>query len=91
MAAGDKRFTLVPVYDQLPMLYRPMDGTASNRNFTTPVAVSGAPQEWSVAFDCSYLFWRRVQADTGISEPFRLVCTENLAAVERLKMAPRLL
>jgi len=91
MTEGSKRFSLAPAYDLLPMLYRPMDGAAPARNFTPPAAVPGAPQEWVAAFDGACLFWGRVQADTRISESFRLVCAENLAAVERLKMAPRLL
>ena len=90
-AEGSKRFSLAPAYDLLPMLYRPMDGAAPVRNFTPPAAVPGAPQEWSVALDYACLFWSHVQADTRISEPFRWICAENLAAVERLKMAPRLL
>jgi hypothetical protein len=91
MTEGSKRFSLAPAYDLLPMLYRPMDGSAPVRNFMPPAAVPGAPRQWVAALDCACLFWGRVQADTRISAPFRLVCAENLAAVERLKMAPRLL
>ena len=91
MTESSKRFSLAPAYDLLPMLYRPMDGAAPARNFTPPAGVAGAPQEWPGALDCACLFWGRVQADTRISEPFRRICAENNAAVERLKMAPRLL
>lgn len=91
MTEGSKQFSLAPAYDLLPMLYRPMDGAAPTRNFTPPAAVPGAPLEWSAALDCACLFWGRVQTDPRISESFRLVCTANLAAVERLKSAPRLL
>jgi len=91
MADGSKRFSLAPAYDLLPMLYRPMDGAAPVRTFALPAAVPGAPQEWVAALDCACLFWSRVQADTRISEPFRQICAENLATLERLKTAPRLL
>ncbi|QOX77507.1 type II toxin-antitoxin system HipA family toxin YjjJ [Trichlorobacter lovleyi] len=91
MADGSKRFSLAPAYDLLPMLYRPMDGAAPVRNFTPPAAVPGAHQEWVAAFECACQFWNRVRVDTRISEPFRRICVENLATLERLKTAPRLL
>ncbi|WP_277057795.1 type II toxin-antitoxin system HipA family toxin YjjJ [Trichlorobacter lovleyi] len=91
MADGSKRFSLAPAYDLLPMLYRPMDGAAPVRNFTPPAAVPGAHQEWVAAFECACQFWDRVRVDTRISEPFRRICAENLATLERLKTAPRLL
>ncbi|WP_281184947.1 type II toxin-antitoxin system HipA family toxin YjjJ [Trichlorobacter lovleyi] len=91
MADGSKRFSLAPAYDLLPMLYRPMDGATPVRNFTPPAAVPGAHQEWVAAFECACQFWSRVRVDTRISEPFRRICAENLATLERLKTAPRLL
>jgi len=91
MADGSKRFSLAPAYDLLPMLYRPMDGAAPVRNFTPPAAVPGAHQEWVAAFECACQFWDRVRVDTRISEPFRRICAENLATLERQKTAPRLL
>ncbi len=91
MTEGSKRFALAPAYDLLPMLYRPLDGTAPARTFAPPAAVPGAPREWGAALDGACLFWGRVQADTRISEPFRQICAENLATLERLKTAPRLL
>lgn len=91
MAEGSKRFSLAPAYDLLPMLYRPLDGAAPARTFAPPAAVPGARREWGAALDGACLFWVRVQADTRISESFRRICTENLATLERLKTAPRLL
>lgn len=91
MTEGSKRFTLAPAYDLLPMLYRPLDGTAPARTFAPPAAVPSAHQEWGVALDSACLFWGRVQVDDRISEPFRRICAENLATLERLKTAPRLL
>ncbi len=91
MAADDKRFTLAPVYDQLPMLYRPMDGVTATPSFTPSSATAAACHEWPAAFDSACLFWDQVQADPRISEPFRRICAENLATLERLKSSPRLI
>jgi len=56
-----------------------------------PVAAPAASREWSAAFECACQFWGRVRVDTRISEPFRRICVENLATLECLKTAPRLL
>jgi hypothetical protein len=91
MTEGSKRFQLAPAYDLLPMLYRPLDGAAPAPTFLPPAAVVGGQQEWASALDAAYGFWEQVRLDQRISEPFRLLCTENGAAVRRLLSAPRLL
>lgn len=91
MIDGSNRFTLAPAYDVLPMLYRPMDGAVPTRIFTPPVAIPGAPREWSLALDCACLFWERVKEDTRISEGFRLICSDNHAALLWLYNRPRLI
>lgn len=91
MTEEDKRFVLAPAYDQLPMLYRPMDGVTLLPTFIPPVAAPAASGEWPAALNSACRFWDCVQVDDRISEPFRRVCAENLALLERLKTGPRLL
>lgn len=89
MNSDSRSFQLAPAYDVVPMLYRPMDGVAPVRQFTPPVAASGAFREWDSALDCACLFWERVQADERISLAFRGVCAENHATLLRLHNGPR--
>lgn len=91
MTEGGKRFQLALAYDLLPMLYRPQDGAAPAPTFLPPAAVAGAQREWGSALDAACEFWEEAGADERISEPFRVVCAENAAAVRRLLSAPRLL
>lgn len=90
MKEGSRRFDLAPAYDVLPMLYRPVDGTAPNRVFTPPVASPGAPREWETALRWAGVFWDRVRDDARISEGFRRICAENCGLVQALKSGPRL-
>jgi hypothetical protein len=60
-------FTLAPLYDMLPMLYRPTSqGEVVERTFKP--AVDGMP-DWIVA--AAGQFWRSVAESGDISEPFR--------------------
>ena len=90
MVEGSKRLTLAPAYDVLPMVYRPLDGSAPTRPFTPPAAIPGAPAEWPSALDCAKQFWERTKGEARISADFRLICAENYHVVQALSTGPRL-
>lgn len=72
------RFALAPLYDMLPMRWRP-DGHSGMQDYApfepgrraaAPTAGNGSPQ--TVAHE----FWRRAAAHTALSRPLREVATE---------------
>lgn len=85
------RFSLRPIYDMLPMFYRPMDGAAPERTFKPPTFSTIASGEWDSAFSCAITFWERAADDLRISERFRQVCRDNLKIVCDLQTGPRLM
>jgi hypothetical protein len=87
---GSRLYSLAPAYDVLPMVYRPVDGTAPSRPLAVPAVVSGAPDEWPSALESASQFWNQTKSDIRISEEFRMICAENYAIVNGLYAGPRL-
>lgn len=90
MVDDRRRFDLAPAYDNLPMLYRPRDGSAPLPVFTPPASASSAPGEWDSALHWAGVFWGRTAEDVRISEEFRQVCAANRDIVMALGAGPRL-
>lgn len=70
-------FRIAPVYDMLPMLYRPKDGEETYPEFVPPVPASGTISNFEKAQQYSILFWEKAAADNRISDRFRSVCEKN--------------
>jgi hypothetical protein len=79
---GAAPFALAPVYDMLPMLYRPAyAGEIVPRTFVAPLPPPDARAAWAWAAVPALAFWQRVADDARVSLPFRQVARENRALV----------
>ncbi|GAW67973.1 transcriptional regulator [Geoanaerobacter pelophilus] len=83
-------FRLAPVYDMLPMLYRPLDGVLLTRTFSPPAFAPGAPEAYASALAQALNFWERAGEDGRISVEFRSICRSNLEKLKALASGPRL-
>lgn len=74
---------LAPVYDMLPMHYRPNEGgSVRDEPFNLPVPDLAAPETWSRAIMLAMEFWRRTGEDIRIGENFRKLCIDNIGLIE---------
>jgi len=90
LASEAGHYSLLPAYDMLPMLYRPMDGAAPVKAFRPPAFSTSAAGEWDSALSAAIIFWERAGEDLRISQDFRLICRANLKIVRDLESGPRL-
>lgn len=86
LAAG--RYTLAPVYDMLPMLYRPMNGEIVARTFVPPLPGMETVGVWAEALNGALHFWSLAAKDGEISEDFRGICRENHLRLQVLQGVP---
>jgi hypothetical protein len=78
---------LAPVYDMLPMHYRPNEsGSVRDAPFDLPVPDLGATEIWSRAATLATMFWRRTAEDARIGENFRALCRGNAERVEEWRV-----
>lgn len=79
-------FRLAPLYDMLPMFYRP---NREGRIASPAIAPGYPPPEelrcWNRAARLAAEFWQRVQGDERISPAFRALAAENETVVNRLR------
>ncbi len=74
---------LAPVYDMLPMHYRPNEGgSVRDEPFNLPVPDLAAREIWSRATMLAIEFWRRTGEDTRIGENFRKLCIDNIGRID---------
>lgn len=74
---------LAPVYDMLPMHYRPNEGgSVRDAPFNLPVPDLAARETWSHATMLAAEFWRRTGEDTRIGENFRKLCIDNIGRID---------
>jgi hypothetical protein len=69
---------LAPVYDMLPMLYRPdPEGGLPERAFNPPPPVPEAMEPWSRALELAGAYWERLSQAQNISADFRAIAGRN--------------
>lgn len=86
LAAG--RYTLAPVYDMLPMLYRPTNGEIVARTFAPPLPGMETAGVWAEALNGALHFWSLAAEDREISGDFRDICRANQARLRELQEVP---
>ncbi len=68
----DRRYRLAPVYDMLPMRFRPRDEDPSPApGFTPPAPHAGVLEVWARAKEMARDYWALVQSYDAISPDFR--------------------
>ncbi len=82
----ERPLALAPVYDMLPMLYRPdpYSGVVE-REFRPLPPPPEARRVWRVAAELAGVFWAEVLRSAEISDGFREIALRHRAAVERLQ------
>ena len=74
---------LAPVYDMLPMQYRPTaGGEIADRPFQVAVAPPRQQAVWQTAAALASGYWRRIGDDAVVSADFRALVAANAGAVE---------
>lgn len=69
---------LCPVYDMLPMHYKPLSGgEVPIRNYQVALPLPQGQHAWSIAAQAALAFWQAASQDTRISQRFRKICTVN--------------
>lgn len=82
---------LAPVYDMLPMHYRPNEsGSVRDEPFPLPAPDLGKTGTWSQAATLATEYWRRTASDPRIEDGFRALCRDNLERVEAWRARYRL-
>ncbi len=81
------RFKLAPVYDMLPMHYRPRVG----EELPTAIYQPPATGYLGSAYESALRFWSKAANDNRISEPFRKLCFENHDSLEKMAKGPRII
>lgn len=73
---GTRQTQLAPVYDMLPMFFRPSpSGEVVERKFELPAPEGGALESWKAMRPWALKFWGKVVCDPRISEGFRAMIT----------------
>ncbi len=73
-----ERLKLTPVYDMLPMHYRPSPtGLTHDRPFTLPQLDSTHAAVWEKAGAMASAFWTTAAADSRLSSDFTAICNGN--------------
>jgi hypothetical protein len=85
-----KFYSLAPVYDMLPMLYRPVSGETPLREFAPQAQAMDVADVWPEALRFALRFWDRASNESGVSVEFRQICRGNLAALLTLEAGPRI-
>jgi hypothetical protein len=81
------RFKRAPVYDMLPMFYRPREG----ENLPSGQYQAPSAGDLGIAYQSAKRFWLEAGKDARISEPFRKLCGENLVLLEKMASGPRII
>lgn len=84
-------YTLAPVYDMLPMLYRPVSGDTPDREFSPPGPTLETTDIWDMALKSAIHFWDTVAGEPGLSEDFRTICKQNLEILLKIKSGPKII
>ncbi len=78
-------FALAPVYDMLPMHYRPnAQGEVIDREFLPPPPRPGTSALWPGVAAMAASYWDRVATDTRVSPAFQAIARGNQDRIRRL-------
>lgn len=80
----DGRFALTPSYDMLPMLFAPEHNQIIARAFQPAHPTADTMVCYARARRLAEQYWRTISSDTRVSEDFRRISGECLAALEAL-------
>jgi hypothetical protein len=73
---------LAPVYDMLPMHYRPSpNGLVRDAPFTLPAPDPTKPALWTRVAMLAEAYWTRAAEDSRLSDGFATICSENAARI----------
>ena len=86
---GSRFYTLAPVYDMLPMLYRPVSGDTPDREFSPQGPTIETADIWDRALKSAIHFWDTTAGEHGLSGDFRAICRQNLEIVLKLESGPK--
>jgi hypothetical protein len=86
-----KFYTLAPVYDMLPMLYRPVSGETPQREFAPRSLTMETADVWPEALQSAIQFWDMASAERELSGDFRAICQINFSVLLNLKTGPRII
>lgn len=76
---------LTPVYDMLPMMYKPLSGgEVPNKQFEPNLPLPQEQAEWTIAYGAALQFWLSASQDTRISQGYRETCADNHITLQRL-------
>ena len=81
------RFKLAPIYDMLPMYYRPRDGEELSSGLYQPSSAG----DLGSAYEYARKFWLEAGKDVRISEPFRKLCALNHDVLQKMANGPRII
>lgn len=88
----DARFyTLAPVYDMLPMLYRPVSGDTPEREFSPKGPTTDTADIWNSALKSAINYWDTAAGEKGLSEDFRAICRHNYENLLKLEIGPKII
>lgn len=85
-----RQYALAPVYDMLPMLYRPVSGETPPRQFAPQAQALEVADLWPEALQWALRFWELASIERGVSEVFRSTCRDNLAVLRTMAAGPRI-
>ncbi|MCP5464553.1 MAG: type II toxin-antitoxin system HipA family toxin YjjJ [Deltaproteobacteria bacterium] len=77
--------SLTPVYDMLPMLYRPLASEIIDQEFSPRLPGLIEKSIWEEAYDLACEFWKDVAAHNKVSASFKKIAKENFEKLKSLK------
>jgi len=86
-----KNYGLAPVYDMLPMFYRPTIEGLPQREFEPPLSTKDEADVWPDALQVAIRYWELTVGESALSMEFRGICRRNLEALLTLEEAPRII
>ena len=84
-------YALAPVYDMLPMLYRPVSGETPHREFAPGAMTLETADVRPEALQSALRFWDRAGAEPRLSDEFKAICRNNFSVLQKLETAPRII
>ncbi|KAB8039769.1 hypothetical protein GCL60_05760 [Silvanigrella paludirubra] len=87
----NKVIKIAPVYDMLPMLFRPMNNQIVPKTFSPPLPLPEDSNIWDKAYQLAIQFWNAVLNDKNISSSFKVIAQDCLFILNKQKDIGKLL